>query len=402
MAWTVEDRLILACLKLLFKEREAVLHEIEALRRPGVDEDAFSHRLEREGVAGLVYFTLSQDWRAKKLFPDGMMTKLMKGYYYGASQNVRILHHLATVLRRLDTARIRTIVWKGAALVEEVYPSPGARDMCDVDLVVLEEEFARVKQILEGLGFSSPAPCPYLFFAPGLLLDIHTDIVNSSGSIKARSYAVRMEIEELWQRGISWREGYASIRLLSPCDSVLTLSAHLQRHSFSRLIWFVDIAQLMSHYGRKGLWSEREWGELLERAKVLNLTKCLYFTLHFLHDVLEFPMPGEVLQPSNFPRLNAIEQAMFRMLLDGRRFEPLGELLFFFSVAGFTDRCRFLRDLFSPRPESLPPMFNSPWLSGAGYLLRLGRVLRMVTTSIARSVKGGRWDEATGRGHWLV
>ena len=176
---------------------------------------------------------------------------------------------------------------------------------------------------------------------------------------------------------------------------MLTLSAHLQRHSFSRLIWFVDIAQLMSHYGRKGLWSEREWGELLERAKVLNLTKCLYFTLHFLHDVLEFPMPRGVFEPSNFPSLNILEKKIFRMLMDGGRFEPLGELLFFFSIPRFADRCRFLRDLLSPRPESLPPMFNSPWLTPAGYLLRLGRVLRMVTTSIARSVKGRRWDEAT-------
>ena len=75
MARTVEDRLTLACLKLLFKEREEVMKEIGALVGMGVNEHAFLHGLECEGVAGLVYFTLSQDSSAKTLFADGILTK---------------------------------------------------------------------------------------------------------------------------------------------------------------------------------------------------------------------------------------------------------------------------------------------------------------------------------------
>ena len=43
MARTVEDRLTLACLKLLFKEREEVMKEIGALVGMGVNEHAFLH-----------------------------------------------------------------------------------------------------------------------------------------------------------------------------------------------------------------------------------------------------------------------------------------------------------------------------------------------------------------------
>ena len=388
MARTVEDRLTLACLKLLFKEREEVMKEIGALVGMGVNEHAFLHGLEGEGVAGLVYFTLSQDSSAKTLFADGIVAKLREGYYSEAGRNVRMLHHLAMVLQHFERAGIKTVVWKGAALVDEVYPSPGTRGMSDVDLVVPETQFARATQLLTELDFSSSCTHPYLFFAPGLLLDMHTDIVNSSGSITARSYAVKMEIEELWQRGVPWREGYGSVRLLSPCDALLTLIVHLQRHSFSRLIWFVDLVLLVQHYERKGLWGERAWQTVLERAKVFNLMRGLYFTVHFLHDVLEFPMPREVLQPSNYPRLNTLERTLFWMLLEGRPFEPWGELLFLFSIPSVTDRCRFLFDLVSPRPESRPAMGNTPWLPGGGYVLRLGRVLRLVTTSLTRSVKG--------------
>ncbi len=115
MARTVEDRLTLACLKLLFKEREEVMKEIEALVGMGVNEHTFLHGLECEGVAGLVYITLSQDSSAKTLFADGIMTKLRKGYYSEVSRNVRMLHHLAMVLQHFERAGIKTVVWKGAA-----------------------------------------------------------------------------------------------------------------------------------------------------------------------------------------------------------------------------------------------------------------------------------------------
>ncbi|MBW8065681.1 MAG: nucleotidyltransferase family protein, partial [Nitrospira sp.] len=168
MARTVEDRLTLACLKLLFKEREEVMKEIGALVGMGVNEHAFLHGLEREGVAGLVYFTLSQDSSAKTLFADGIVAKLREGYYSAASRNVRTLHHLAMVLQHFERAGIKTVVWKGAALVDEVYPSPGTRGMSDVDLVVPETQFARATQLLTELDFSSSIAHPYLFFAPGL------------------------------------------------------------------------------------------------------------------------------------------------------------------------------------------------------------------------------------------
>jgi hypothetical protein len=388
MAWTAEDRVILASLKLLFKEKDQPLAEIEALTRSGIDEDALLRRLEDEGVAGLVYFLLSREPQANGLLAHQTLSRLRAGYQTTLGQNLQMLHHLATVLEHLERARIKTIVWKGAALLEEVYPSLGTREMGDVDLVVLEEELERVRPMLAGLGLSSPAGFPHLFFAPGLSLDIHTDIVNSEGSITARSYAVKMDIKELWQRGVPWREGYAFIRVLSPCDAVLTLSAHLQRHSFSRLIWFLDIALFIRHCEQQSLWGEWEWAELLHRAQVLNLTKCLHFTLHFLRDVLEFPVPGEVLQSSRVPRLNIFERVIFRMMMDGRRFDPLGELLFFCSVPGIADRCRFLRDVFSPRPETIPPGLNTRWLPGVGHLFRLGRIVKLTTTSIARAARG--------------
>ena len=389
MQWTVEDKVILACVKLPFGEQEEVCREIGTLIGSGIDEDAFVRGLMREGVGGFVHFALSQNPSAQTLLPDRILSKLKHGYYCGTSQNVRMLEQLGPVLQELERAGIKTIVWKGAALVEEVYPSGGARGMSDVDLVVLDSDFTRAKQVLEGLGFTAASPAyPSLLSSPGLLLDVHTDIVNSSGSIKARSYAVRMDIEELWSRGLPWQDGYAFIRRLSPCDTVLTLIVHLQRHSFSRLIWFVDIAQYIHHHGERGLWSEREWEDLRRKVETHNLTKGSYFTFQFLRRMLEFPVPQEMLQLAKGERLNLLEQKMFRMLLDGRKFEPWGEFLFFFSIPRHADRLRFIRDLCSPRPETLLQRGNKPGSSKAGYLSRLAKMARLATTSLAKVVRG--------------
>ncbi len=388
MAWTIEDRLILAILKLLFQERNEVVEEIQALIRSGIRNEAFLQASEREGVAGLLYFILLHHHRAQGLLPSQIVDRLKTTYYGVAAKNLQLLQHLAMVLDRLEAEKIRTIVWKGAALLEDAYPSPGARGMCDVDLVVTPDEFIRVKEILERLGFSSPPTHPHLFATSSLSLDLHRDIIKSTWGSRAKSYGVPLKVEDLWERGCPWRENSAAIRRLSPGDTVLTLSAHLQRHSFTRLIWFVDIGQVIHHQVQQGRWTEKEWDAIIERAEAVHLRRCLSVPLQFLHQVLDFPLPSKMLHPANRPRRNVFERIIFHMVLKGRRFEPLGELLFLFSVPGLAGKWRFLLDLISPKPEALPPALHSRWLSPLAYVLRLGRMMKLASMALARSVKG--------------
>jgi hypothetical protein len=61
------------------------------------------------------------------------------------------------------------------------------------------------------------------------------------------------------------------------------LSFHLQKHSYSRLIWFFDLAMLLRKYAES-----IEWKEVIHRAESFRLEKSLYITLAYLAHIFQF------------------------------------------------------------------------------------------------------------------
>ena len=67
--------------------------------------------------------------------------------------------HLRAVLARLDAANIRTLLLKGTALAQWLYPAPYLRESSDVDLLLASRDDAlRAAAALEGLGYARPHP----------------------------------------------------------------------------------------------------------------------------------------------------------------------------------------------------------------------------------------------------
>jgi hypothetical protein len=113
---------------------------------------------ERHGLAPLLYVQLRDSGLA---IPPDVRETLQALYLRHRRANQARFQVLSQVLATFDTAGIRALVLKGAALSHLIYPEPGLRPMRDLDILVDRQKASRAQDALAGLGFQVPQLDPW-------------------------------------------------------------------------------------------------------------------------------------------------------------------------------------------------------------------------------------------------
>jgi hypothetical protein len=188
--------------------------------------------------------------RSPEAFVTSEIWKRWRGLHGGAiAQTVLRAEPLRKVLEAL--APLEVIVFKGAALAQFLYPSPGARPMVDVDLLVRHGEAPEAARRLLNSGyrcyflgrrsFRSRSNHPYYFsglpffhrqhyhewpFAgPDLDIDLHRGF-----SQPAR---IAADYSGVFERSLPWEALASNARLLSPEDAVVAQAIQPGRNEFT-------------------------------------------------------------------------------------------------------------------------------------------------------------------------
>jgi len=343
----------------------AALGKVDPLVR--LDESAWwdlAAQAAREGLEGLLY----QRCRTAGIdIPEAVGAALQQSYWTAAEDNFVALQELGAVLGELARDAIEVVVLPGAALLP-LYPDPGCRPMDDIDVLVGPGEKSRVEQALRKEGFLSPPRHGDVFVRGKLVLDLHADLLNC-GRISSRRHAGWMDPVEVWEERRRAQVEGTSVMTMGVEDAVLYTAVHALRHSFRRLVWFVDLHGLLQ--------PPLDWARLMDKGQRYNLQRPLVYGLRFLRDHLQLDLPApaqEWLERGVLPPGEAfvLEQA-FR---DRQRGE-WGDLLWSFNVPGGLRRCQFLAETLFPHPAVLLQVF--PYLPKSffplAYGLRLGQLL---------------------------
>jgi len=368
VGWTVEDELLVCCSRLTI---DSITQEkVKGILNSALDEDYFVRICIENGVEGLAYHNLKK-MSADSSFNHRRFRDLEEAYYYNLANNMSLLHLLQMVLERLRRKNIPVILLRGAALLDTVYGNPGLRPMDDIDLLVRDRDLRAVRESLIDLGFLSTKNYPNVFGRGRAALDIHTDIANFS-RIRARKYAVGIKNDEIWTDAIPINPPENSVLILSPYDTIITLSVHMLKHSYNGLIWFVDVNEIIEKY-RDNL----DWSQLLSRAEEFNVQKPLYYTFLYLKEVMNTHIPAGVLAELEPHSMNYFERHIMRLVLDNQKVNRLGDLLFLFNITGGGEKLRFIFENCFPRSEIMHQIFNlsNPCLSWLSYPLRFFQLL---------------------------
>lgn len=340
--------------------------KINSLIKRGVDFEYLRLLAVNHHVSSLVYNALkfyapssSADEEAIKGLRVSSLASLAANSFY-KKELIRILTNLAE-------KDIPVIPLKGIFLSEYLYGDVQSRDQSvDVDLLVREQDVARVTSALEALGYAlRPAgeTEKYLwsrsFVKPGMpAIDLHWDI-----TMMVRS---RERIDSLWRAARS-----QNVPILyyyfGPEELLLYLSAHLVNSgAFRQLRHIRDVEHLIEKYG-----SEINWNSVVRKSRRWRLSGSLYASLILIRQSSGRIFPAKVLRELkiSFPKRLFIRFFADKKVVMGNGFRRRLLDVFFsyilFEIAEAAspeDYFNIFKRVFLPPKETM---------EGAGYCMRI-------------------------------
>ncbi|CAN5167119.1 nucleotidyltransferase family protein [soil metagenome] len=235
--------------------------------------------------------------------PEAPRQHLLSAIRLAERQTVAVRWEIECIQKAFAGAQLPTILLKGAAYLAAGLPASVGRVFSDVDIIVPRALIADAESALLQHGWRGAEVSAYdqRFYRDwmheippmthvrrGTTIDLHHSILPETARVKVDAAALL--------QGAVPIEGRAGVQVLQPADMLLHSAAHLfhegeldngQRDLF-------DLASLFDHFGRNPAF----WAALVPRARVLGLTRPLYYAVRYTSTMLGVGIPQEVLEDS--------------------------------------------------------------------------------------------------------
>ena len=273
--------------------REEVLRLAGSVR----DWDRALGKAEEEGILPLLYWNLRDNPGA---VPAAVLETLRRSFLRNLARTAQVYRELELFLESVRRRGLRAALTKGGRLALDLYPEPALRPFWDVDFIVHPSDWPALKKILAALGFAASADgggdppldwaySPY-YRKNSLFLEFHFTPLGlhfrNRGEDGLWSSASRLSV-----RGTE--------AMVLPAEHELCyLCIHAQQHSYQRLVWLSDIAELAS---RPGL----DWDRVLKISRVERIKGPVFYGLHLANTLWPGavpPGPMAELLPGPFER----------------------------------------------------------------------------------------------------
>lgn len=356
---TVEQRLLWRCARVA--PSAATLAEIRALGDT-LDADGWERlatQAHSDGVENLLFTQVAAAGLLPAL-PASVVERLRERYGAVTLLARKLELRLERLLPQLAAAGVAVIPLKGVGLARRAYGDDlRLRPVTDIDLLVRRAEAARWREAFQTAGFAplarrgDPLGGHALRFheaqflsADGLLLEAHLSLC------RLPAYRRAFADDAIWSRAQpTTLRGVATLTLALE-DELRYLSLHYAAlHGANRLIWLVDVAELLRLRG-----GEVEWERLVDESIAWRVAAPLAITLRRAATLLDAPAPPWALAKLRAAALTRPERQAWRAaqapMANPRRFlaqtqaldSPLERLLLLRSgAASLTRRLRAQR-----------------------------------------------------------
>ncbi len=294
---------------------------------------------DEEGVIGILYKNL-KDAGVPQLVPTSF-----KDYYLSiTARNIINVNALERLEDALKSTQIEVMTLKGASLLNSIYLDIGLRPMGDLDLMIRPEKQERFVNLLHNLGYKEDPLLPYIFKKDKVVIDLHTHALNTD-RISNRAWLFPSGMEPVWANSIPWQEGYQWLRRPDEVDNILLLSQHCMKHSFSKLIWLVDILRLIRTNDVMFL------SDLLKRSDYLQQGKSLSYTLYLLNRLFYHETERKLVPEDLSQGLSRLERGILEAKANGESIEFIGPIMSMSCVQGFSNKIALGWESLFPKNE---------------------------------------------------
>jgi hypothetical protein len=247
---------------------------------------------DRHGAQPLLHQALSG---LDDAIPADELRTLMQNYQTNLIKTLLVSRELIRIVDRLSALGIEVMPYKGPALAEVLYGDVAMRQSGDIDLLIRPQDFPRVRNAASELGYtphlalSEKEERAYLKSGYECAFDgaAGPNLLEVQWAIQPRFYAVDLDMDALFQRGMT--VSVAGQQMKTPCseDLFLILAVHAAKHVWGRLVWLCDLAQLMTFPTLK-------WDVVGSQAKKLGVARILRVTVHLANRLLGATIPAAV------------------------------------------------------------------------------------------------------------
>lgn len=219
---------------------------LASIDRMAVDHSILIGQLDLHGLTGSAYLILEEPGPAQSVAIQEVLINLRPSFLVNHTRTLANIRTLDNARRVLDPLGIQIVATQGAALLARgVYENAEWRPMADVDVLTGIEDRDRAFKALAEARFELSDDTDRWLDGAGIL-DLHTSPLGME-RIAARLLALPLTADLVRQHsGPAPDNPVFAPGLLVPTLPMLWALglAHIQKHSFTALTWFVDLVRL--------------------------------------------------------------------------------------------------------------------------------------------------------------
>ena len=266
-----------------------------------IDWERVKDLLDYHGLMPFAFLSLK---KCKESFPLDFFNTLSKYFYTNIVRNQRFWNEFQLILREFEACKVGVLPLKGLALLYDLYKDKPVRPMCDIDLLVKEEDLEFTKRVLANLGYQvqlyglteeywRTKQCHISFEKKAnpktLVVEIHWGV-----DFKRKN---RNLLSELWERTRVISVGGEVLKTMSPEDAFFSLALHNRRYGNTLSLKSIyDIILLLSKYG-----TAFNWDYFLKMCKKYELFTVSLFAFYQAEFVMKLNVPKAIMKQLKVP-----------------------------------------------------------------------------------------------------
>jgi hypothetical protein len=319
---SVEDRLILSCIKLCPNQDE--LEQINGLISQVQDWDYFIHTIIDRSIGPLLYKKLPFLTNSS-IIPETVKTSLQQVYFKTFSRSTILYEHFQKVAKAFTSHNIPVIALKGIYLSEWLYQDIGLRQFSDIDLLVKEEDGSTCLTILGEFGYKPAedvrpefviSKSEFVHYTPMVLAGVSIEIHIK---LHRKTEKFDLKLAEIWKNALPVSINNSLVYTLNNNDLFIYLCLHLNKHFYGghvQFTCFIDITNLIDKYAENIIWND-----LIEICRIYNCEDIVFKYIVLVNKYMNATVPADIIQHYS-SLLTKKDEQLFSKYLKG--FSSLG------------------------------------------------------------------------------
>lgn len=228
--------------------------------------------------------------------PTKVLEQLQYQYLKFSSIYLKRSIEIKNILQKLNGDKVDVILLKGAYLAEKVYKNSTERVMCDIDILLREEEIERGINSLYEMGYK---PISKFCFESLKANDIRhippfqkgDFIVEPHFSITSPSRYItpKIDMKGIWKRSIPFNYHGINCLAMNNEDLLLHLCLHIAGDKFKqKILHFYDIKLVVEQL-------DINWDIFRARVVKWNISKAVYCILYALNNIFYCKIQSDIL-----------------------------------------------------------------------------------------------------------